>query len=247
MLYDLNSGSEAQAAIGINMVDEGISSGNMAMVQRIVTALNENGEIMKRVHYLSNGEQRALYINYETMFEYRILQRGTAQNLSIGDVFEYTLGRYDVATRITILFEASRARGDIRDIYRDGSVEFQNVNIFSNNAPSVTEEVRFYYGHVAGLSRGTNWNRLIIYGRNDFRVRLDEHYTQTYVRTIAINENTRFLGYYSYFRDEATRVRMTDFNNITVLSSLRNAVVDSDLVFVKTVGGIAVDVIVVKP
>jgi hypothetical protein len=248
MLYDQNDGNEARAAIGINMVDEEIGSGNMAIVQSISQVMSADGEILTKVYCLQGGLQTAVYIDTETTYAYRVVEPSRpAIGLSIGDVFEYTLSNNNRASKILILLEASKAKGDIRDIYRDKEIEFETVRLYSNNASSVTEEVSFYYGYAARKISGTNWKRLTVYGRNDFfQGILDPEIVRDETRTVAINENTNFYGYYDFLARDRDRVRLTDFEDVTVLSALRYAATDGDLVFVKTVGGIAVDVIVIR-
>ena len=192
-----------------------------------------------------NGNAVKLTVDEESMIE-PISGIGVSHDNSIqwGDVISYTLTSKGRIKSARVIFRTAKAQHYLPDIYGDGSFYMHSVNFFNDNSNPLSR-VSYYYG-LAIDKYESEFDKLqkLTLSRNDKPVPTELEEKLLYTEIIALNGNT---VYYRYDKSKNNSIYRCYFSDIVSGNTLDYGKRTNDLVFVRTINGIATEVILIAP
>jgi len=247
ILFDMGDGNECSAVISINLSKVHNNTEHIFLVTYI-NSISVNGESRAKISGYENGEIKMFVTSPDVRIE-KIpgLSSPDDNYVKPGDVIAYTLQSNGELKTAKVIFNTQKARNYLPNIYGDGSFMPPAVKIYED-LTNPRCEIKYYFGLVTEKREGDKLNKLTL-AKNDnnppnsYPFGLEE--MLLFNSIIAADEGTVY--YRVYKLNDENPIRLSEFSQI-IADSVRNCSVRTgDLAFVKTVDGVAVDIITISP
>jgi hypothetical protein len=244
MGYDLTDGNEISAALTVDFAKQAEIYGSVGVVTGIAD-VSFDGGAAKKIYAVKDGEKVDFILPEDVLAENRTeLEFGNIPRK--GDIIEYALDEAGAAAQIAIVFRLSIAKNYMPDFDGDGTadVDSPSVNFYTDSADAANT-VKYYYGLAAAQTAGTRFSKIQV-NLDDEIISDNAGYISKLPITamLAANENTNI---YNYSENNPNCIKNIRFSDIIVDPTRLGDRRTGDLVFIKTVNGLATDIITVNP
>ncbi len=239
-LFDMGDGNECAAAITVNAVRSANAADPVFVVNNVTNLLDASGNTAIAVYGYQQGEVKRLILD-ETA-EVTHFLTGKPELLGSGDVILYHQNTAQRVTDAQIILNVGMANHYLPDIYGNGSLLLHSVHFYSDES-NPRQKIDYYYGLVTEKHATQPYAKLVLARDNtpNPSTLLDKLKVTSMVVT---DENTVFYRVDQQGRRALTLSALDDCITATAGSY---GIRDGDMALVKTVNGVATDVIFISP